>query len=122
MKFYDDIQQLTSYIARVLCAKCQGNAGECRGMPGERMGVGAKSQGNAGKCMGVGANYQWNAEECQGNVREWVQSARGIQGNAGEYQVNVLCAKQLTKCADYNDIYFVFLFSWFRQTTVEKFL
>ena len=23
----------------VVCAKCQGNAGECRGMPGKRIGV-----------------------------------------------------------------------------------
>ena len=44
--------------------KCQANAGECRGMPQQRMGVGAKCQGNAG--------------ECQGNVWEWVQSARGM--------------------------------------------
>ena len=35
------------------------NAGECRGMPGERMVVGAKSQGHTG--------------ECQGNLWEWVQ-------------------------------------------------
>ena len=28
-------------------AKCQGNAGEYRGMPGERMAVGANSQVNA---------------------------------------------------------------------------
>ena len=47
--------------------------GECRkcwGMPGERMGVGAKCQGNAG--------------ECHSNVWEWC-SARGMQemlGNA----------------------------------------
>ena len=39
----------------------QGNAGEYREMPGERMGVGAKCQGNAG-----------NAGGCQGNVWEWV--------------------------------------------------
>ena len=39
----------------------QGNVGEYREMPGERMGVGAKCQGNAG-----------NAGECQGNVWEWV--------------------------------------------------
>ena len=31
---------------------CQGNAGECRVMPGERMGVGANCQGNAGECQG----------------------------------------------------------------------
>ena len=29
--------------------KCQGNAGECRVMPGQRMGVGANCQGNAGE-------------------------------------------------------------------------
>ena len=39
----------------------QGDAGEYREMPGERMGVGAKCQGNAG-----------NVGECQGNVWEWV--------------------------------------------------
>ena len=37
----------------------QGNSGEYRGMPGERMEVGAKRQGNA-----------W----------EWVYSANGMQG------------------------------------------
>ena len=54
----------------------QGDTGEYRGMPAERMGAGAKCQGNAGKCrempgkrMGVGANCQGNAGECQGNVR-----------------------------------------------------
>ena len=29
-------------------AKCQGNAGEYKGMPGERMGVGVHYQGNGG--------------------------------------------------------------------------
>ena len=70
----------------VVGAKCQGNIGEsqgnlcewvqsarecreCRGMPGERMGVGLNCQGNAG-----------NAGECQGYVWEWVYSARGMQG------------------------------------------
>ena len=43
--------------------------GECRGMPGKRMGVGANCQGNA-----------WKAGECQGNVWQWVYSARGMQG------------------------------------------
>ena len=43
--------------------------GECRGLPGERMVVGAKCQGNAG-----------NAGECQGNVWEWVYNASGRQG------------------------------------------
>ena len=54
----------------------QGIAGEYRGMPGEHMGVGAKSQGNAWECrgmpgerMGVGTNCQGNAGNYQGNVR-----------------------------------------------------
>ena len=44
-------------------AKCQGNAGECRGIqgntgeyreiPAERMGVGAKCQGYAGNYQGI---------------------------------------------------------------------
>ena len=65
----------------VECREIQGNAkgmygsgcklpGECRGMPGERMGVGAKCQGN------------------QVNVKEWVQSAWEMQVNAGECQGN----------------------------------
>ena len=68
----------------------QGNAGEYRGMPGERMGVGAKCQGNAGECserpgerMAVGVNCQGNAGkagERQRNVWEWVYSARRMQG------------------------------------------
>ena len=37
----------------------QGNSGEYRGMPGERMEVGAK---------------------CQGNAWEWVYSTNGMQG------------------------------------------
>ena len=37
--------------------QCQGNAGEYRCMPRERMGVGVNCQGIAG-----------NAGECQGNV------------------------------------------------------
>ena len=48
--------------------------GECRkcwGMPGERMGVGAKCQGNVVECKGM-----------PGNIWEWVQSARGMQVNA----------------------------------------
>ena len=45
-------------------SKCQGNAGECSGMPQQRMGVGGKCQGNAG--------------ECQGNIWEWVQIAMGL--------------------------------------------
>ena len=40
--------------------------GECRGMAGERTVVGAKCQGNAGECRGM----QGNAGECQGNVWE----------------------------------------------------
>ena len=77
-------------------AKCLGYAGECRGMPGERMGVGVNCHGNAG-----------NAGECQGNVCERVYSARerqgttrimqgsgckvlsGMKGNEGECQGNV---------------------------------
>ena len=50
------------------------NAVECRGMPGERMVVGAKSQGNTG--------------ECQGNLWDWVQSVIGMLGNTGECQGN----------------------------------
>ena len=61
-------------------AKCQGNAGECRGTPGERMGVGVKCQGKAG-----------NAGECQGNVWEWVFSARGMQGTTRGMGVGVKC-------------------------------
>ena len=37
-------------------AKCHGNTGEYRGMPGESMGVGVNCQGNTG-----------NVGECQGN-------------------------------------------------------
>ena len=51
--------------------KGPGNAGECRGTPGERMGVGVNCQGNAGNAGSAG--------EYQGNVRE-VYSARGMQG------------------------------------------
>ena len=50
-------------------AKCQGNAGKYKGMPGERMGVGVNYQGNGG-----------NAGECQVKAWEWVYSARGLQG------------------------------------------
>ena len=50
-------------------AKCQGNAGECRGLPGERIGVCVNCQGKAG-----------NAGKCQGKVCECVFSARGMQG------------------------------------------
>ena len=45
-------------------------------MPGERIRVEVKCQGNAGECRGI----QGNTGECQGNVWEWVQSARGMQG------------------------------------------
>ena len=51
--------------------KGPGNAGECRGMPGERMGVGVNCQGNTGNAGNVG--------EWQGNVSE-MYSARGMQG------------------------------------------
>ena len=81
------------------CREMQGNTGDYRGMPGERMGVGAKCQGNAGECrvmqamsresMGVGAKCQGNTGECQWNLWEWVQSPRGMLGNAGECQGNV---------------------------------
>ena len=54
-------------------------------MPGARTGVEAKCQGNAGGCRGI----QGNTGECQGNVCEWVQSARGMLGNVGECQGNV---------------------------------
>ena len=40
------------YMGMGVGAKCpgkQGNAEECRGMPGERMGVGVTCQGNAGE-------------------------------------------------------------------------
>ena len=43
----------------------QGNSGEYRGMPGERIEVGAK---------------------CQRNALEWVYSARGMQGTTREMQ------------------------------------
>ena len=82
-------------------AKCQGNTGEYREMPGERMGVGAKCQGNAGECrgmpgerMGVGINCQVNAGiagECQGNVWEWVYSTRGMQGTTRKMGMGVKC-------------------------------
>ena len=52
-----------------------GNAVECRGIPGERMGVGANCQGNAGVCRGMPVEHMGVGAECQ--------------GNAGNYQVNV---------------------------------
>ena len=48
---------------------CQGNAGECRGMPGE--------------CTIVGAQYQRNAEKStgmQGNARETYGSECEVPG------------------------------------------
>ena len=58
-------------------AKCQRNAGEYRGMPGESMGVGVNCQGNAG-----------NAGECRGTYgsgcivpRECRGTTRGMQGS-----------------------------------------
>ena len=42
---------------------CQENAGECRGISGERTVVGAKCQRNAGECTGM----QGNARETYGS-------------------------------------------------------
>ena len=55
-------------------AKCQGNAGECKGMPGERMAVGANSQGNARERK-KNARGTYGSEckvpgECRGMTRE----------------------------------------------------
>ena len=47
--------------------------GECKGMPGEHMEVGAKCQGNVVQFRGMPVN-----------LCEWVQSARGMQGNVWE--------------------------------------
>ena len=58
-------------------AKCQGYAGECRGMPEKRIGVSVNCQVNAG-----------NAGECQGNIREWVYSATGMQGSTRGMQAS----------------------------------
>ena len=78
--------------------------GECGGIAGERMGLGAKCEGNPGEHMGTGAEpgeckeMQGNAKgtyqsrckvpwECRGMLGErmgWVQSTRGMQGNARE--------------------------------------
>ena len=50
----------------------QGNAEKYREMPGERIEVGAMCQGNAGDCRGMpGEVWEWvqtdgNAEECRG--------------------------------------------------------
>ena len=57
-------------------ANCQGNAGECRGMQGERTIVGATCQGNAGEsgeCRGV-------AGKCMG-VCKVPGECRGIYGS-----------------------------------------
>ena len=60
---------------------------ESRGMPGVRMGVGAKCQGMKGdgsQCKVQSARgIQGNARECQGIAWEWMQSAMGMQGYAG---------------------------------------
>ena len=55
--------------------KVQGNAVECRGIPGEHMEVGANCQRNAGICRGMPVEHIGVGVECQ--------------GNAGKYQVNV---------------------------------
>ena len=88
-------------------AKCQGNVGECKGMPGNiwewvqsargmqvnataTYGSGAvqgerrKCWGMPGKRMGVGTKCQGNVGECKGmpgNIWEWVQSAMGMHGS-----------------------------------------
>ena len=61
-------------------ANCQGNAGECRGMPWDRTVVGTKCQGNGGECRGM----QGNASETYGSV-----NCQGNAGNAGKCQGNV---------------------------------
>ena len=48
-------------------------------MPGERTRVEAKCQGNAGECRGI----QRNTGKCQWNIWELVQSARGMLGMQG---------------------------------------
>ena len=48
---------------------CQRNAGECRGIPGERTVVGAKCQRNAWGCRGM-----------QGNAREMYGSECKVPG------------------------------------------
>ena len=56
--------------------------GECRGMPGEHIGMCAKCQQNAGECMVVGAKCQGNAGECKGMPGEHMgEGAVGMQGN-----------------------------------------
>ena len=58
--------------------------GECRVMPGQRMGVGAKCQGKAGECR-----------EYQGNVWQWVQNTRGMQGMKGNVWECVQSARRM---------------------------
>ena len=90
----------------------QGNAREYRGMPGERMGVGAKCQGNAGEChsnvwewcsakgmqemlgnargtYGSGCKVPGECRGMQGNAREHMGVGAKCQGNAGECHSNV---------------------------------
>ena len=59
-------------------------------MPGERTRVEAKCQVNAGECRGIEGN--------DGNIWEWVQSARGMHGNTGECQGNVWECKVQGEC------------------------
>ena len=61
------------YIARGI----QVNAGECRGMPGDLMGVDANCNGNAGEYRGMQGERMGVCVNCQGNA-----------GNAGECQGN----------------------------------
>ena len=60
-----------------------GNAGECRGMPGEHMG-----QVNVWEWVQSAREMEGkNAVSCRGmprNILKWVQSASGMQGNARE--------------------------------------
>ena len=77
-------------------AKCQENAGECRGIQGNARGTYGSGCKEPGKCrgmprerMGVGINCQGNAGNaggCQGNVWEWVYSTRGMQGTTREME------------------------------------
>ena len=50
----------------------QGNAGECRVMPGECRGmcVGAKCPGNAGECRGMPGERKLVGGKCKGNGGE----------------------------------------------------
>ena len=90
--------------------KCQGNAGECRGIQGNT----GEYRGMPEERLGVGAKCQWNAEECwvmqayaKGMYRSGCKAreeyrempgepigvvgtkGRGIMGNGGECQGNV---------------------------------